>query len=272
MPMEPLQGRGWELLLKSGPDGLPDASPALVDLVRRLRPVPCGLPLVRFGPDHDGGYLVPDDLEGIDACFSPGVGASIAFETDLLRRGIPSHLADGSVPRPPNLPPELTFDPAHLSCRNAPGLLTLDEWIRRRRPEIRGDLMLQMDIEGAEYVVLPNVDPRTLSRLRIVIVEFHRLPLMADPFLFRVLSPALEVLLDQFVPVHLHPNNNRGSMRCGAIEIPRNMEFTFLRRDRVRPGGPRPSFPHTLDRDCVPGKPSVPLPPAWRPDGGNGEA
>jgi Methyltransferase FkbM domain len=159
---------------------------------------------------------VPDDLEGIEACFSPGVGGSIGFETELLRRGIPSHLADASVARPPDLPPELTFDSVHLSSRTADRLMTLDGWIRRHRPEIRGDLMLQMDVEGAEYVVLPSVDPRTLARFRIIVVEFHRLPLMADPFLFRLMSPAIEVLLDQFAPVHLHPNNNRAPVRAAT--------------------------------------------------------
>ena len=29
--------------------------------------------LVRLGGNNDGGYLLPNDLEGITACFSPGV-------------------------------------------------------------------------------------------------------------------------------------------------------------------------------------------------------
>jgi hypothetical protein len=228
--------------------------------------VRCGHPLVRIGPKADGGYLVPDDLDGIEACFSPGVGRTFAFESDLLARGIPSHLADASVPKPPGLPAGLTFDPLFLSCRSGEQLVTLREWMSQHRPDSRGDFLLQMDIEGGEYTVLPSLDRETLARFRIVIVEFHRLPLLADPFLFRILSPAFEVLLEQFVPVHLHPNNVRPSRRVGDLEIPWTMEFTFLRRDRVRAGGPPPVFPHPLDADCVPGRPTVTLPPAWRPD------
>lgn len=237
----------------------------LLDLVRRLRPEPCGFPLVRIGPKRDGGYLVPDDLDGIEACFSPGVGRTFAFEADLLARGIPSHLADASVPKPPDLPDGLTFDPVFLGARTADGLVTLDEWVGKLRPGARGDLLLQMDIEGSEYTVLPSLDPATLARFRIVIVEFHQLPLLADPFICRILSPAFEVLLEQFVPVHLHPNNVRRSKRFGELEVPRTMEFTFLRRDRVRPGGPAPTFPHPLDADCVEDRPTITLPAAWRP-------
>ena len=40
-------------------------------LLDRLHPVEMGPQLVRIGPRGDGGYLVPDDLGGIVACFSP---------------------------------------------------------------------------------------------------------------------------------------------------------------------------------------------------------
>ena len=39
--------------------------------------------LIRLGNDGDGGYLVPDDLNGIEACFSPGVAGNVNFEKAL---------------------------------------------------------------------------------------------------------------------------------------------------------------------------------------------
>jgi hypothetical protein len=45
-------------------------------LVRLMRPIESGHPLVRLGGPKDGGYLVPDDLDGIAFCFSPGVSDS----------------------------------------------------------------------------------------------------------------------------------------------------------------------------------------------------
>jgi len=244
----------------------PKLSPALRDLIARLRPVPCGHDLIRIGGDRDGGYLVPDDLEGVEACFSPGVGRVASFEEDLFRRGIPSHMIDGSVDEPPFLGPGSSFERLFLSSRDAAGRITLVRWMRRHRPRPEGYLLLQMDIEGGEYEAMPSFDPADLARFRIVVVEFHRLHLLADPFLFRILAPSFEKLLDGFAVVHLHPNNNRPTTSFGDIDFPRAMEFTFLRRDRVRPGGEPPTIPHPLDRDCVPAKPPVPLPEAWRPN------
>ena len=74
----------------------------LQQLAHAMRPVQTHFPLVRIGSAHDGGYLSPDDLGGISACFSPGVELNLSFELDLLQKTvIGSHLADYSVDGPP---------------------------------------------------------------------------------------------------------------------------------------------------------------------------
>ena len=72
-------------------------SHAVRDLIARLHPVATEHPLIRAGSDGDGGYLIPDDLTGIAACFSPGVDNRATFESALIARGIPCFLADASV-------------------------------------------------------------------------------------------------------------------------------------------------------------------------------
>ncbi|OYV05445.1 MAG: hypothetical protein CFE26_11565, partial [Verrucomicrobiales bacterium VVV1] len=54
----------------------------VTDLIQALRPLKVPAGLVRLGPPRDGGYLVPDDLTGIAACFSPGVEQQSGFEFD----------------------------------------------------------------------------------------------------------------------------------------------------------------------------------------------
>ena len=71
-------------------------------LVRRLRPIKTNIDLVRIGSENDGGYLVPDDMQDVSMCFSPGVDVNASFEIDLLKKfNINSHLADFSVNAPP---------------------------------------------------------------------------------------------------------------------------------------------------------------------------
>jgi hypothetical protein len=69
-------------------------------IAKALRPFDVGYELIRVGDFGDGGYLVPDDLSGIRACFSPGVSKQASFELDMAKRGIPSFMADASVAGP----------------------------------------------------------------------------------------------------------------------------------------------------------------------------
>ncbi len=87
-------------------------------LIRRLRPLDCGKELIRIGGEGDGGYLVPNDLEGIEYCFSPGVSTTSDFENTLADLHIKSFLADYSVASPPVVRPEMVFDKKFLGvCR-----------------------------------------------------------------------------------------------------------------------------------------------------------
>ena len=46
---------------------------AIQELLFLMKPKACPSPLVRIGGCEDGAYLVPDDLKGIESCFSPDV-------------------------------------------------------------------------------------------------------------------------------------------------------------------------------------------------------
>lgn len=48
-----------------------------------IRPKSCPFRLKRIGGSQDGAYLIPDDLVGIEACFSPGVNCIKLFEDEL---------------------------------------------------------------------------------------------------------------------------------------------------------------------------------------------
>jgi hypothetical protein len=73
----------------------------LLDFLASLRPATTNHHLIRIDGDSDGGYLIPDALEHLEFCFSPGVAFTADFEDDLTKRGVKCFLADYSVDRPP---------------------------------------------------------------------------------------------------------------------------------------------------------------------------
>ena len=234
-------------------------------LLHRLRPVRGGAELIRLGPAGDGGYLLPDDLEGIRYCFSPGVSTESGFEAALADRGMRVFLADHSVNGPATAHPAFEFDKKFVGCVTDAQHVTLDDWVDTKVSDRAAELLLQMDIEGGEYDTLLAASPALLARWRIMIIEFHWLAeLWNRPFftlaerLFRKLDATHRV-------VHIHPNNCCGSVRSDGIEIPRIAEFTFLRRDRVRDESYRTTFPNPLDRPNV-AKAPLELPACWYRD------
>ena len=235
---------------------------ALAAFFDTVKPVRTQHPLVRVGGAGDGGYLLPDDFAGIRACFSPGVAATADFELAMASRGIESFMADYSVAESPVQHPLLHFEKKYLGTVNNDVYVTLDDWVRAHASQ-GGDLILQMDIEGAEYGVLLDCERSTLARFRMVVVEFHYLDNLIHTKGFELIQLAFHKLLKDFAVVHIHPNNYAAPLNYLGYEIPATMEFSFYRRDCLQPQGLAQQFPHALDRTNVPSAPDFALPACW---------
>ena len=225
----------------------------LFDLARKLRPLKTRFDLVRIGGTNDGGYLLPDDLDGIVACFSPGVAGNSSFEIDLLqKKGINSHLADYSVSEPPmNFKPS-SFTKKYVGTVNDEMFMTLDKWVSDQNEfETGKDFLLQMDIEGWEYPSLLSVSEDVLKRFRIIVLEVHDIESWGHPPFFRMVEAFFAKLLKNFYVVHNHPNNFCGAINMGGFEAPRVIELTLLRKDRSDKLGFCDEFPHPLDTPNV---------------------
>lgn len=224
-----------------------------------MKPVETEHPLVRIGEADDGGYLVPDDLAGIEACFSPGVGPVSCFEQGMLDRGIRTFQIDASVDRSHLTDPRNVFERKFLGIETEGDHITLDDWVDQKMPG-SGDLLLQMDIEGHEWLTLAQVSSRTLQRFRIIALEVHFLDRLFDQFGPLVIEPVLTRLRRYFDVVHLHANNYAAPIRSREMTVPPVVEITLLRKDRSRVRRPVSVLPHPHDRDNNPFLPPVPIP------------
>ena len=232
----------------------------LRELMRALRPRRAGMPLLRFGPRGDSGYLIPDDLEGIGACFSPGVGGASGFEKDCAAAGMQVFMADPSVDGPGAEDARFHFVKKRLGAFCSESQTTMEEWVRSFGGG--GDLMLQMDIEGGEYETLLAMSDDLTGRFRIIVGEFHSLGFLTFRPFFAFAAAAFNKVLQTHDCVHIHPNNYTSMKAPG---IPSSMEFTFLRKDRMRGGGEfADEFPHSLDCDNAQDRPPLILPACWR--------
>lgn len=221
-------------------------------LMRLLRPRSTHRPLIRIGPAGDGGYLVPDDLAKIEAVFSPGVAATAGFELDFADRGIPCFLIDGSISKSPVSHKLIDFEPIWLDTNTSDSKISLSDWVEKKAPNSR-NLLLQMDIENAEYEILRALDHRTLKRFQFMVIEFH---LLSNKVLKRHqrldLWLTLRKLNRHHVPVHFHSNNCRGATRIARWMVPEIAEVTWARSDQKLHRRKYAKLPSPLDQNNTP--------------------
>ncbi len=234
---------------------------ALKNLLKQLYPIKTNL--IRIGPQANGGYLLTDEITNITSCFSPGVGQVCDFELDIANRGIKVFFADGTVKKLPKDHNQFNFIAKNLGSINNKNTMTLESWVNDSVDKSENDLLLQIDIEGAEYETIIACPESVIQRFKIIVGEFHNLDQLWNRPYFEIISAAFQKILKTHICIHNHPNNYRRPTTYNNITIPTITEISFLRRDAI--SGPfkfANIFPHPLDSDTTNSE-SLVLPKDW---------
>jgi hypothetical protein len=100
------------------------------EFIAKNRPRSVGKELIRLGGLGDGGYLIPDDLEGIKTCFSPGVEQVSDLENSLAEQyGIQSFMADYSVDGPALKNDKFNFTKKFLGTQNNEKYMRFENYV-----------------------------------------------------------------------------------------------------------------------------------------------
>lgn len=220
-----------------------------LDLLRSLWPFESRFELIRVGEGFDGVYLIPDCLDGNEILLSPGVGSSTSFELNLHERfGIPSILIDPTInpPTRSQLPPESVFISKYLGVEDDDKTISLDQIYKDFGKQ--KDLILQVDIEGMEYLSLLCASSELFNKTKILVVEFHNLNYWSNLLYYQsVVKPLFDKLNNSFFPVHLKANSVSGTFRIFGYEVPKVIEMTFISNSLASKGSLVKKLPHPLD-------------------------
>src|SRR5215469_599596 len=226
--------------------------------------------LARHGNARDGGYVLPSSaLASLDAVVSFGLSTDWSIEEDLARAkpNLTIHVYDHSVGRKSFaralknatikflggrttsadlraryatyrgyrdffVGNRIHYRERIFNRRDNPDDATIER-VFGRVPAAR-HIFLKMDIEGAEYRVIPQI-MAFAERIDLMVIEFHD----TDP-LRRIFEDQVKAVLDRFDIVHLHGNNIAG---VAADGLPECLEITFLNRRFAAAGGFRDQLP-----------------------------
>ena len=231
-----------------------------------LRPYDCGVEKVRIGGRHDGGYVMLPPVAG-DVAYSLGVSDYSPWDWDMAERGIPVYQYDGTIDAPPDVHPNLFFRRHNII---APSQAHADSDAKTLAQIIQDDghtqhdnLILQIDVEGAEWAVFAEADAEQLNQFKQIIVEWHGLSPLIEGLDTRL--AVLRKMLHTHLPVHVHINNYglANSAAQGLVGYGDAYEVSYVRRRDFDFRLCTDSFPTPLDAPCRADWPEVAL-GAWQ--------
>jgi hypothetical protein len=215
---------------------------------------------VRIGGEHDGGYLMIDDLQDVRVCYSLGIGFDISWDADMAERGAAIFQYDHTVTGPPGQHRAFHFRPVRIAPTdggNSGNMRTIQTLLEENGHASETEMILKMDIEGAEWDVLDYASPLTLERFRQIVCEFHGFSGLSDNGWCERAERVLVKLLSTHAPVHVHGNNFGGFNTVEGLPIPDVLEVTFARRSSYSFESSSELFPTELDRPNSPKKPDI---------------
>ena len=226
-----------------------EADARAAEAAQLLRPFATDAPLLRVGDAGDGGYVMVEAFDAAGA-ISVGIGGNVSWDLDVARRGLTIAMFDPTIAAAPATVPGGTFHrvglgtPAQatssgLALQPLAGLLAL------AAAPAAGDLILKIDIEGAEWDALADVDD--FARYPQVVLELHDLGRLADARSAANVLHLLRAIRSTHLPVHVHANNEAGLAAFGAYWLPEVLEVSYVRRDLARNARPADALDTRLD-------------------------
>lgn len=229
---------------------------ATLELLSRLSPVSvAGFEKVRIGGEGDGGYVMLDDFEGVEAAYSLGIGDDVSWDLDIAAKGIDVHQYDHTIDALPSQHSRFRWNKIEIGPVSAGTMDSLANQIRANGHAAFSQMVLKCDIEGAEWSVFAGMDDEVLAQFRQIVLELHFVEQIRYAAIGSPAKRSIEQLTRNHRVVHVHANNHAGySIVCG-IPIPTLLELTFVRADDGKVFRPTDEvFPTPLDRPCLTGR------------------
>lgn len=208
--------------------------------------------LVRIGGDGDGGYLMVDKFSKASAAYSIGIGTNIKWDNDISNRGYDVYMYDHTVSKNdlPVLNDRLHFFSTGLSESDSKDnkFMSLNEMLRQNDHVKRNDMILKMDIEGAEWRVLKHLDDKVLQCFDQFVVEYHGLMNKSN---WGIYSEVLSKVSKTHQAIHVHGNNACEYAVIDGKRFPDTIEVSYVRKAGRQLKKCNVMFPEFLDKRNV---------------------
>jgi hypothetical protein len=230
-------------------------------LMKLLRPHQTKFRKIRVGTAGDGGYVLPDDIDGISAVVSIGVGNDVSFDVSFAANRVPVFQYDHTVDAPPVASEYFHFFKTAWGPIDDPRTSTLNAMINRHGLVNDLDAILKFDTEGAEWTAFGDESDDQLKHFRVIVCELHGLNSLHNQEFLVGFRRLMSRLTQNHTVVHLHANNCCGMTLIEGVPVPAVVELTLLRNDRSSFSASTDPIPGPLDFPSMGDRPDLVLNP-----------
>ncbi|MBQ0028699.1 MAG: FkbM family methyltransferase, partial [Lachnospiraceae bacterium] len=223
---------------------------SFIEKVRELtevkRPITdCGY--VRIGADRDGGYILLDDFAPEMAAYSFGINDDVTWDEQMADTyDMNIYMYDHTIDGLPKENPHFHYYKQGVAGCDRPEelLYSLKSCLEQNGHSDKDNLILKMDVEGAEWDVINETPSEILGQFRQIAFELHDFD---HPEKERGILAAFKKLNDTHFPVWIHGNNHTSAMCTENITLPIALEILYLNKAYYKYEEGIVSFPWNLD-------------------------
>lgn len=209
---------------------------------------------VRLGRFNDGGYVMVDLFDNVQAAYSLGINDDVSWDLDVAAKGIPIYQYGHTINQLPE--PHLLFHWERMGISGAPNddpdFTTLEHLVVSNGHEHSTDLLLKCDIEGAEWLLLAKTPSKVLQQFSQIVLEVHQMEWLGQVGHADNVRQALVNLTAHHHVVHVHANNYAPWICLGGIPVPNSIELMLVRKSEGSFSISDEIFPTSLDMPCNP--------------------
>lgn len=203
---------------------------------------------VRIGGERgDGGYIMVDNFSPQMHAYSVGIGDNVTWDMDLANKGIKVFMYDHTIYHLPQVHNNFVFH--RLGVGTGEHCKPLEDILRENGDLDNQNLILKMDIEGAEWDVLDRIPDELLNHFMQISLELHGVCNLERK---EQILKILRKLGLSHQTVWVHGNNiDKAEMEDGIL-IPNLIETTYVRKDICLFEDGACEFPMPLDLPNIP--------------------
>lgn len=191
-----------------------------------------GKNFVRVGKKNDGGYTLIDNFKSGGIAYSFGINDDVSWEAGMATRGYEIFMYDPTIDALPETNEHFHFFKQGIAGFEFPNyaLNTLNHFVHVNGHEDCDNMILKMDVEGAEWSFLATVSSELLSSFDQMVFEFHDLILDKDQSVMNATLACINKINRTHTLIHVHANNYDSLLILDdKILMPNVLELTYVK-------------------------------------------